>query len=147
MPKLQGVDAGEERRHPAAGLGRRKKRDVSETSLLPNGQARSSRQQPATHAALVFPPCRRTGEAVNLPGTGLHRRCNGVSAQRGSRLIFFTGNQTGEVSASPRPAATTRSLEAPQASQHPHPHAHMLSCMEVHRVPPADAGTAQTQAR
>lgn len=43
MPQLQGVDAGEERRHPAAGPRRgRKKKALSDTSLLSKAQARSS---------------------------------------------------------------------------------------------------------
>lgn len=109
MPELQGVDAGEEWRHPAVGQGaggRRKKRAVSEMSLLSKSQAQSSREQPTTHAPVIFPRRRQTWEAVNLPGTGLHLRCNSVFAQRGSCLIFFTGNQKGEVSASPHPAVT-----------------------------------------
>lgn len=86
--------------------GRRKKRAVSEMSLLSKSQAQSSREQPTTHAPVIFPHRRQTWEALNLPSTRLHLRCNSVFAQQGSCLIFFTGNQKGEVSASPHPAVT-----------------------------------------
>lgn len=121
------------------GAGGRKKRALSETPLLSKGQARSSQEQPTTHAPVIFPRRWRTWEAVNLPGTGLHFRCNSVFAQRGSCLIFFTGNPKRDVSVSPHLAAAALSLEAVRATAgpggqgnevpvHPDEHPFLLLC-------------------
>lgn len=43
----------------SCGVGWRKKRALSEMSVLSKGKAQSSWEQPVTHAPVLFPPCRR----------------------------------------------------------------------------------------